>query len=264
MNRKKQLFLDSIHDSPPSTQSKSTWNLLNWNVRNPSVTRAINQVKWIREVNPDVVLLTEAKSSRGTRYLSDRLQALQYNVHFEEPYVGGYGSLLASKYPFSINEMNPDIVEQFGSRVVPTKLSVTGQDIELIGVYVPNRRDEVKRRFLEYLLNYLGIFPIESLMFCGDLNVLEPDHIPHYSKFEDWEYGFYTSLEELGLVDAFRFLNSDQVEYSWVGRTGDEYRYDHIFVSEDLTCKVTLCKYLHKPRKDRLSDHSGMLIEFRI
>jgi len=196
LNRKKQLFLDSIHDSPPSTQSKSTWNLLNWNVRNPSVTRAINQVKWIREVNPDVVLLTEVKSSRGTR--------------------------------------------------------------------VPNRRDEVKRRFLEYLLNYLGIFPIESLMLCGDLNILEPDHIPHYSKFEDWEYGFYTSLEELGLVDAFRFLNSDQVEYSWVGRTGDEYRYDHIFVSEDLTCKVTLCKYLHKPRKDGLSDHSGMLIEFRI
>jgi exonuclease III len=42
-----------------------------------------------------------------------------------------------------------------------------------------------KKRFLESLTNALKIAPRFSMrIFCGDLNILEPNHIPHYPFFE--------------------------------------------------------------------------------
>ena len=49
-------------------------------------------------------------------------------------------------------------------------------------------------------------------------------------------------------------------EYSWVGRTGDGYRYDHAFCSRSLRDLITACGYLHQPRQDKLSDHSALTL----
>jgi len=96
-------------------------------------------------------------------------------------------------------------------------------------------------------------------VFLGDLNVLEPSHQPHYSFFAPFEYDFYRQLtDDCGLVDAFRALHPDRVEHSWVGRTGDGYRYDHAHCTPDLAAKLAACDYVHQPRLDRLSDHSAL------
>jgi exodeoxyribonuclease III len=47
---------------------------------------------------------------------------------------------------------------------------------------------------------------------------------------------------------------------SWVGRTGDGYRYDHAFCSRELRDLVISCEYLHAPRADKLSDHSALTL----
>ncbi|MFQ6126989.1 MAG: endonuclease, partial [Candidatus Heimdallarchaeota archaeon] len=86
-------------------------------------------------------------------------------------------------------------------------------------------------------------------------------HIPYYPKFESWEYNFYRSLSKYQLKDAFRYLNPRVQEYSWMGRTGDGYRYDHCFVSERLLPLIKECYYLHEPRKVRISDHSAMYMK---
>ena len=54
-------------------------------------------------------------------------------------------------------------------------------------------------------------------IFCGDLNILEPNYVPHYPFFEDWEYDFYRVLDKYQLDDAFRHLNPNSQEYSRVG-----------------------------------------------
>ena len=96
-------------------------------------------------------------------------------------------------------------------------------------------------------------------MFLGDLNVLEPDHQPRYPFFAPFEYDFYRALgAEHGLTDAFRHLHPAAAEYSWVGRTGDGYRYDHAFCSGSLAPTINSCRYLHEPRHDGLSDHSAL------
>jgi hypothetical protein len=102
-------------------------------------------------------------------------------------------------------------------------------------------------------------------MFFGDLNVLEPGHQPHYPFFAPFECDFYRQLtDEHGLVDAFRALHPDTVEYSWVGRTGDGYRYDHAHCTADLAGTLLACDYVHQPRLDRLSDHSALSVRLAV
>lgn len=223
------------------------------------MARAIRQVKWIRSVDPDVIVLTEIKRSKGTGYISDRLQALNYNVRYQEPDENGYGSMLASKYP--IHEINSED-ERLGPRVASAALDIHGQIVDVIGVYVHIRRGEEKRSFLDNVLEHIEGHPEGPMVFCGDFNILEPDHVPHYSKFEEWEYEFYKRLGQIGLRDAFRLLNHDKIEYSWVGNRGEGYRYDHIFMSADLLPSIVNCRYLHDPRENGLSDHSGMIAGF--
>jgi exodeoxyribonuclease-3 len=67
-----------------------------------------------------------------------------------------------------------------------------------------------------------------------------------------------------GLVDAFRHLHPTDREYSWVGRTGDGYRYDHALCSTSLQAAIRACRYDHRPRADRLSDHSALALHLDI
>lgn len=70
--------------------------------------------------------------------------------------------------------------------------------------------------------------------------------------------------EQNFLFDSFRHLNPQKKDYSWVGRTGDGYRYDHCFVSNDLSSSVEKCYYLHEPRNERLSDHAAIILNLNL
>lgn len=74
-------------------------------------------------------------------------------------------------------------------------------------------------------------------------------------------YEFYNWLGDAGYRDAFRLLHPSAAEYSWVGRTGDGYRYDHAFTSAALADQVDACDYVHEPRTARLTDHSGLSLQ---
>lgn len=121
-----------------------------------------------------------------------------------------------------------------------------------------------KKRFIKKLISALEK-ENNSIhrVFCGDFNVLEPKHIPHYPIFENWEYDFYSNLNKYQLKDAFRHLSPEIQEYSWVGRKGDGYRYDHFFVTSDLIPLVQKCYYYHEPREMKLSDHSALISTLR-
>jgi exodeoxyribonuclease III len=81
-----------------------------------------------------------------------------------------------------------------------------------------------------------------------------------YRTFQPFEYEFYQQLPQYGLVDAFRALHNGRVEHSWVGRTGDGYRYDHAFVATGLLPMLKHCEYVHQPRLGALSDHSALTL----
>ena len=121
-----------------------------------------------------------------------------------------------------------------------------------------------KKSFLNSIKEFINDSNNISRVLMGDLNILERNHIPHYSSFFEWEYDFYDDLIDKGYIDTYRHCNNEKQEYSWVGRTNDGYRYDYGFVSADLKTNILDCRYLHETRKNGLTDHSGIVIELEI
>lgn len=244
----------------------TSFTLFCWNIGNPSAQRAGRQAQWLRKRPENVLVLTEAKRSDGCALLERYFQTYGYNVIFLKPEGNEFGVMIVSK-----DSLKPSIFSNSLSYLKSRIASVVLPDceLEIIAVYVPSRdssyeKIQKKKLFLNSLSEVLKANPVSGKrIFCGDLNILEPDHVPRYPFFEDWEYDFYSSLIQYNLVDAFRHINPKLPEYSWVGRTGDGYRYDHCFVSTELLPLVDDCYYLHEPRVEKLSDHSALTTIFR-
>jgi len=202
-------------------------------------------------------------------FLERYFQAFGYNVFYPKPVGNEYGVMIISKNHLTESTFSNSI-NNLKSRVASIKLKLGGEELEIIGVYVPSRdsssgKIEKKKFFLNNLNDTFKLYSLtKKRIVCGDLNILEPNHVPHYPFFKDWEYDFYSCLIKYHLEDSFRYLNPRIHEYSWIGRNGDGYRYDHCFVSLDLLPLLKKCFYLHEPRESRLSDHSALITIFAI
>lgn len=241
----------------------SELSLLTLNIANPSPERAQRQLAWLAGRSEDVLVLTETKDSTGCQFLADAFTAAGHHVAYPKPDNGDYGVMIASKLKASTDDFG-DRIGYLPSRAAAITLNAPDRPIHIIGAYVPSRdagaeKTERKRKWLDACRAALASRPSGAAVFLGDLNVLEPSHQPHYPFFAPFEYDFYRQLtDDCGLVDAFRTLHPDVVEHSWVGRTGDGYRYDHAHCTGDLASRLLACDYVHQPRLDRLSDHSAL------
>jgi exodeoxyribonuclease-3 len=240
-----------------------------WNIGNPSIDRARKQTAWLATQYFDLLLLTECRNSEGCFYIEKYFQNIGYHVMFPKPENNEYGVMVISRLKPEISEFSKHMTF-LSDRVKSVKIPFSGELIEIIVTYVPSRDASVrkKERKKEFLKNLLHCFKNNSTfnnrIFCGDLNILEPDHDPHYSFFENWEYDFYSNLSSFYLKDVYRYFNPTTKDYSWVGRTGDGYRYDHFFASNNLIPKIIACEYIHEPREKRLSDHSGLICRMKL
>src|SRR5262249_52320850 len=148
----------------------------------------------------------------------------------------------------------------FGHRLVVQPVTL-GSPLTFVAAYVPSRDASIqklarKQHFLTQLLDVLS-YPshLESTILMGDLNIVGRDHRPRYSTFRSWEYEALDRIGMLGFVDVFASLHPGVQAHSWIGRTGDGYRYDYVFVSPDVVAGVVGCEYMHDVREARLSDH---------
>jgi exodeoxyribonuclease III len=239
-------------------------SLLTFNIGNPSEQRAQRQLAWLAEREEHVLVLTETKASAGCQLLADAYTTAGFSVTFPTPGNGEYGVMIITRVQTEPSDLS-DTIGYLPARAAAVILPTPGGPVQVIGAYVPSRdagleKTERKRKWLAACNTALAARdPGVPTIFLGDLNILEPDHQPHYAFFAPFEYDFYGTLTTRhGLIDAFRLLNPATVEHSWVGRTGDGYRYDHVFCSAALANKASSCTYLHQPRTERLSDHSAL------
>ena len=93
----------------------------------------------------------------------------------------------------------------------------------------------------------------------GDLNLVDPVHEAPLKYVLAEETATYHALSEVhGLVDAFRQRHPEEAAISWMDHSGVGCRYDHAFVTPDVT--VTACDLVHEPRLDELTDHSALTV----
>jgi exodeoxyribonuclease-3 len=242
----------------------SSLSFLTFNIGNPSEQRAQRQLAWLAGRTEHVLVLTETKASVGCRLLASAFTTAGCHVTFPVPGPGEYGAMIISRVQAQPDDFG-STVGYLPARAASVTLPAPAGPIQVIGAYAPSRdagleKTERKRTWLAAFRAALAARdPAIPAMFLGDLNVLEPDHQPRYPFFAPFEYDFYRALSaEHGLTDAFRHLHPAAVEYSWVGRTGDGYRYDHAFCSANLAPAISSCRYVHEPRTDGLSDHSAL------
>lgn len=260
----RQLFLDEC----PKKDLRRIANqlkVLNWNIAHPSLSRAHKIANWLETRQENIIILTETGDFPGSQFLSDRLESWGFKTLFPTK-EKDFGVLLAFR---GFKDLEFPVGLSFLPHRAPAIIcqTPTGR-VGIIGVYVPSsvsrgeingKKEKFQKEFTKILADQKQTLP--NLIVCGDLNVLEPSHQPHYSFLRDWEYEFYNSFEKNGFIDVFRLFYPEVCEYSWYGRGGFGYRYDHCFVSNELKKYAKLCQYLHKPRENRLSDHSAMILE---
>lgn len=255
-------------------------SILSLNIGNPSPERAKIQCEWLKKRPEDVFVLTETKDSRGCSSIADFFlqygrdlfsldTSIDYNVVFPRSSTGDLGVMIVSKHP--IIKKNNFFEENniFYARQLETVISFEDRLLNIVGLYVPSRdrsEDKVnrKRSFINSIEKYIKESENSSKVIMGDLNILEREHIPHYSTFFEWEYNFYDNIRSEGYIDAYKYCNKGRQEHSWVGRTNDGYRYDYGFVSSDLKENIISCRYIHETRSDGLTDHSAIVIELDI
>jgi exodeoxyribonuclease III len=267
MPRQKFLHELLLNESERHAKTSKEVNILNWNIRNPSRGRAEAQCEWILATGASVVVLTEAKYSEGCRFMRDWLRSYGFQVELPNPGKDDYCVMIGARGM-------PCEAVALGAAFLPHRmqclcLNTAFGRIRVIGTYVPSRgpierRNEDKRLFQDGVSQIVPEFVLRAddgeLVICGDMNVIERTHVPHYSVFGEWEYAFYESFLNAGLLDAFREKHDTVHEHSWFGRAGDGYRFDHFFISRRLSRFVSACSYDHGPRLRGLSDHSAMVL----
>jgi exodeoxyribonuclease-3 len=246
-------------------------SLLTLNIGSPSEERAHRQLAWLATRHEDVLVLTETRTSDGCRHLADAFRTAGYAVLYPKPAPTDYGVMIVSRLPVQADPIVKTLT-YLPNRVTAVMISTQMGLVRVVGTYVPTRdataeKTERKRRFLSEFTTALTTPGLSEAgtqtVLLGDLNVIEPNHEPEHTSFRWFEYDFYKGLtDKHGLVDAFRHLHPDTVEHSWIGRTGDGYRYDHAHCTKELAEELVECEYVHEPRTTRLTDHSGLSLRF--
>ena len=242
--------------------------LLVFNAQHASPARARRQAAWIAsQETADLVIITEVGPGPGGRALTDALAGHGYpSVVAPEPSLADYRTVIASRGP-DLTAV-PSGIAVLAHRGPAATVSIAGQTIGLLGLYVPSRgpkdrRNQAKRAFQRAVTQALPAFVAlfdGPVIVAGDLNVVEPGHTPHHPVFGDWEYDFYRSFTSAGLADAYRLLHPDAAAHSWYGRSGQGYRFDHAFITSHHRAQVRNCGYLHEPRQQGITDHAAMTL----
>ncbi|MGH3869998.1 MAG: endonuclease/exonuclease/phosphatase family protein [Pseudonocardiaceae bacterium] len=249
--------------------------VLTWNVQHANAARTHQQAVWLATSDlADVLVLTEVAAGRSGQSLARWLEDFGYTVYLPDPGEDDrYRVLLACR----TGVLDPvDVgIKVLPHRCIAARIKLPDTQLAIVGLYVPSRgpqekRNVAKRAFQDAVAAALAEFAgrldaTGPVVITGDLNVVEPDHDPHYSVFGTWEYDFYCAFEENGFADAFRIRQPHGMDYSWFGRPSAEgkrngYRFDHTFVTAAHSGGIRDCRYLHAIRQSGLSDHSAMTL----
>lgn len=230
----------------------------------------------MRTVNADVICLQETKATveqvkEAVADLSD------YEVYANEAERKGYSgtAILTKMKPISVTyDMGVDDHDNEG-RIICAEF----QDYYVVTVYVPNSGSELLRldyrqtwdqAFLVYLKNLEETKPV---VVCGDFNVAHkaidlarPKQ--NYNKsagFMQEEIDGMDAFTSNGLLDSYRLIQGDEVEYTWWSYRGGAreknvgWRIDYFLVSESIKDKVKDAFILNEVHG---SDHCPVGIEF--
>ena len=249
--------------------------IISWNV-NSVRARITNILDYIKEANPDILLLQEIKTQdENFPYEEFENKGYQSYVYGQKSY---NGVAIISK--INIKNIDKSFIkdELNHSRIITGEIKLNKKKIELINIYVPNGNPIDTEKYT-YKKNWLKKFILSikkklsqnsNLLIAGDFNII-PEEVDVYD-FKRYENDALGKLEirkkfrellNLGFQDVYRVLNKNKQEYtfwdyfagSWQKNYG--MRIDHFLLSSNLIENIKSININKKPRsKIKPSDHT--------
>jgi exodeoxyribonuclease-3 len=229
--------------------------ILSFNVNGIRAIMQKNFADDMRNQDPDIICLQETKATvEQVKEVAAKLDG--YHVFANEAEKKGYsGTAILTKHnPIAVTYYIGHDEHDNEGRVTCAEFD----DFYLITVYVPNSGSELLR--LDYrkkwdadFLNYLkNLEKLKPVIVCGDFNVAHkaidlarPKE--NYNKAAGYmqdEIDGMDNFNNNGLIDTFRFVNGDEVKYSWWSyRAGARqknigWRIDYFLVSESIQSRI--------------------------
>ncbi|MBU6140820.1 MAG: exodeoxyribonuclease III [Proteobacteria bacterium] len=245
-------------------------------------------LEWLKNSNPDVVLLQE-------------LKCLEKDFPFEALFDAGYNSAVygqktyngvAILSKFKIEDVVKGLPgEDEQARYIEGLISVAGQAIRVSSIYVPNGGGdlmpsetlETSKKFL-YKLDFYdrlrvhlsSLLPFDEIqIFGGDFNVAaeeidlyDPKSFEGQILFHPLERQKFRSLLNLGLIDSYRATQAKSQAFSWWDYRGGSWqhnkgaRIDYLLTSPLAADKITATAIEDKGVRDREkpSDHCPVCV----
>ena len=255
--------------------------------------------KLIEEANPDIICFQETKCDpnffKCFQFEEFPYTYWNYSISTKKGRKVGYsGTSIWSKIP-ALHETiilptleNPDIEGRI--QIVEFKTFV------LINTYVPNSGSNLEYRRDQWdpaMYDYLQILLSENknIIWCGDFNVAnEPIDIHHgnpksYNKRiiegKDLKNGFlpferdnFKSFLSLGMIDVYRHLYPNEIDYTWwdpkikvFRKINRGWRIDYFLVSKSLEKYIIDSKILRNiglETQPQGSDHAPITLTFSV
>ena len=254
--------------------------IISWNV-NSVRARISNILDYIKQANPDILLLQEIKTQdENFPYDEFKKKGYESHVYGQKSY---NGVAIISKVEVKNVDKNfiKDDLKQ--SRIIKGEIQIKKKKIELINIYVPNgnpvatEKYDYKKNWLKKFISNikLNLSKNSNLIIAGDFNII-PEEIDVYD-FKRYENDALGKLEirkkfreilNLGFNDVYRFKNKNKQEYtfwdyfasSWQKNYG--MRIDHFLLSNNLIENIVTININKKPRsKVKPSDHTPIELE---
>lgn len=248
--------------------------IISYNVN--GIRAALNKgfIDWLKSTDPDVVCLQEIKAMEEQLDLTLFEEAgYKYHYWYSAQKKGYSGVAILSKTKPNQIEYGTGIeTMDFEGR----NLRVDFDNVSIMSMYLPSGTNLDR---LDFKLNYMAEIQdyvtnlhetIPNLVVCGDYNICHEAIDIHNPKMKnvsgflpverEWIGGFINS----GLIDSFRFLNPDRVEYTWWSYRANArannkgWRLDYAMVTKPLQDKIKRSVILTEAKH---SDHCPILLE---
>lgn len=234
--------------------------------------------QWAGDMNIDVLCIQETKATAEQVDLSELEAAgFRHAAWHSCRRKKGYSGVL------TLSKTAPDLVQcDIGmedydeeGRIVRTDFG----DLTIFNCYFPNggqgeERQNFKYRFLDDFLDYIVELKKTrpNLLVVGDYNIAHEEidlHAPKRNQNttgflrpeRDWMTRWFT---ETGLVDTFRYLHPDKVEYSWwsyranARNNNKGWRIDYQSLTREMIDRVVA--FEHR-KDDKHSDHCALVLD---
>jgi len=246
--------------------------IVTWNV-NSIRARLDNIVEWLREVQPEIVLLQEIKCEEKD-FPHSSIEDLGYNIALSGQKTYNGVAILAKSPLEDVTQGLPTFPEDDHSRYIEAVVGTT----RVASVYVPNgqavgsEKYQYKMTFLERLRDHLSSLLLfeETCVIGGDYNIAPEGR--DISQPELWqgkvlcspqERQHFQSLLHLGYYDALRLHHQGPGPFSWWDyRSGawqrdNGWRIDHLLLSPLAVDQAEASGVDKAPRaKEKASDHA--------